>query len=63
MARSGHAISVLTRTAVPDDLHILEEGLPALPQIGVSLAFSGPRPSALAQAFGAHIRDALSVLG
>jgi len=31
IARSGHAISVLTRMAVPPDLHIVSAGLPPLP--------------------------------
>jgi DNA-binding transcriptional LysR family regulator len=46
IARSGHAISVLTRSAVPPDLHVVSRGLPPLPTIGVALE-------------GAHIRAAL----
>ncbi|MBD9628165.1 LysR family transcriptional regulator [Ensifer sp. ENS06] len=56
IARSGHAISVLTRTAVPSDLHIISaELLPMLPTIGIALEFAEPRPSALVKALAAHI--------
>jgi len=37
IARSGHAISVLTRTAVPFDLHVVSAGLPLLPTISIAL--------------------------
>jgi DNA-binding transcriptional LysR family regulator len=40
IARSGHAISVLTQTAVPPDLHIVSAGLPLLPAIGIALEFA-----------------------
>lgn len=56
IARSGHAISVLTRTAVPPDLHIVRAGLPTLPEIGIALEFADQRPSAAARALGDHIR-------
>lgn len=61
MARSGQAVTVLTRTAVPDDLEMLGEdrGLPALPAVGLTLAFDRERPSALTAAFAAHVRKAL----
>ena len=63
IARSGHAISVLTRTAVPPDLHIVTAGLPPLPEIGIALAFAEQRPSSVASALGDHIRDVLPTLG
>jgi len=62
IARSGHAISVLTRTAVPPDLHIVTAGLPALPTIGIALEFADIRPSQAAEALGSHIRAVLPTL-
>ncbi|MDQ0436272.1 DNA-binding transcriptional LysR family regulator [Kaistia dalseonensis] len=62
IARSGHAISVLTRTAVPPDLHIVSAGLPPLPTIGIALEFAEPRPSPAAKALGDHIRKVLPEL-
>ncbi len=61
MARSGQAVIVLTRTAVPDDLQILSsgEGLPDLPSVGVTLAFARAEPTALTAAFAAHVRKFL----
>lgn len=59
IARSGHAISVLTRTAVPPDLHIVQTGLPPLPALGIAVEFADQRPSAAAAALGAHIRAEL----
>lgn len=59
VARSGQAISVVTRCAVPPDLHVLEEGLPALPDIGITLAYASPNPSAAAQAFGDFVAEKL----
>jgi DNA-binding transcriptional LysR family regulator len=58
MARSGQAVIVLTRTAVPDDLEMLgaEHGLPDLPSVGVKLAFDREAPTALTAAFAAHVR-------
>lgn len=63
IARSGHAISVLTRTAVPPDLHIVTAGLPPLPEIGIALEFAEQRPSSIASALGNHIRAVLPRLG
>ncbi|KPF72681.1 LysR family transcriptional regulator [Bosea sp. AAP35] len=63
IARSGHAISVLTRMAVPPDLHIVLGGLPPLPAIGIALEFSASRPSPPAIALGEHIRAVLPTLG
>lgn len=62
IARSGHAISVLTRTAVPPDLHIVRTGLPQLPSIGIALEFADQRPSAAAMALGEYIRTELPKL-
>lgn len=59
ITRAGHAVSVLTRTAVPPDLHIVEDGLPELPTIGIALEFSENRPSSAAATLGAHIRRVL----
>jgi DNA-binding transcriptional LysR family regulator len=59
IARSGHAISVLTRVAVPPDLHIVHAGLPTLPTIGIALEFADARPSVAAKALGDHIRSVL----
>jgi len=62
IARSGHAISVLTRTAVPPDLHIVSAGLPPLPTIGIALEFAELRPSSAVKALGDHIRTVLPAL-
>ncbi|WP_181011874.1 LysR substrate-binding domain-containing protein [Bosea psychrotolerans] len=62
IARSGHAISVLTRTAVPPDLHIVSAGLPVLPAIGIALEFAELRPSSAARALGDHIAAVLPSL-
>lgn len=62
IARSGQAISVLTRMAVPPDLHVVTAGLPALPRIGIALDFADPRPSLAARALAEHIRAVLPTL-
>ena len=62
IARSGHAISVLTQTAVPPDLHIISSGLPPLPTIGIGVEFAEPRPSSATKALGDHIRAVLPTL-
>ena len=59
ITRSGHAISVLTRTAVPFDLRIVSAGLPLLPTIGIALEFSKAKPSVLATTLAEHIRVVL----
>lgn len=61
LARSGQAVTVLTRSAVPDDLQVLPPGpgLPDLPSVGLTLAFDRATPGAPAAAFAAHIRRAL----
>jgi len=62
IARSGHAISVLTETAVPPDLHAVRSGLPRLPTIGIAIEFAEGRPSLTARALGDHVRRALPAL-
>ena len=59
VARSGQAISVVTRSAVPPDLHVVRDGLPPLPGIGITLAHASPNPSAAAQAFGEFVAHKL----
>lgn len=59
VTRSGQAISVVTRSAVPPDLHVLERPLPPLPKIGISLAYASPNPSAAVQTFGNFVRGNL----
>jgi len=64
VVRSGQAITVLTRTAVPPDLQILprSSGLPKLPSVGISLR-TGPRNSStLLSHFEAHVRAVLPAL-
>lgn len=62
IARSGHAISVLTRTAVPPDLYVVTSGLPPLPTIGVTVEVAEARPSSAVKALGDHIRRVLPTL-
>jgi DNA-binding transcriptional LysR family regulator len=59
--RSGQALAVIARSAIPPDLQILgpESGLPNLPALGIIIAFDRPRPSALATAFAEHARAVL----
>ena len=59
VARSGQAVSVVTRAAVPDDLHALGAPLPPLPDIGISLAYASTRPPAVVRAFGAFVEENL----
>jgi len=63
VARSGQAISVITRSAVPGDLHVLGAPTPALPDIGISLAYASTRPSALVRAFGEFVATNLRPKG
>jgi DNA-binding transcriptional LysR family regulator len=62
IARSGHAVSVITRTAVPSDLAVVEGQLPPLPTIGIAVEYAEQRPSAAVRAFGEHIRAVLPTL-
>lgn len=59
VARSGQAISVVTRAAVPNDLCVLEAPMPPLPDIGISLAYASTRPSAVVRAFGEFVEGNL----
>ncbi|RJG40426.1 LysR family transcriptional regulator [Mesorhizobium sp. DCY119] len=60
MARSGLAISVMTKEPVPPDLFILSAPLPALPRLGVKIAFADGDQSPATIAFADHIRHVLS---
>lgn len=65
VVRSGQAIAVLTRAAVPGDLALLSNaatGLPDLPKIGLTLRMDGKRASPLTRAFEAHVRALLPTL-
>lgn len=55
IARSGLAISVATRAAVPGDLSIVTAGLPPLPKLGISLAYASARPSPASRSFGRFV--------
>ena len=58
VVRSGQALAVLKRSAVPTDLRIFgpQYNLPPLPALGIAIAFDRARPSALVTAFADHIR-------
>ena len=60
VTRSGQAISVVTQSAVPSDLLVLDAPLPPLPHIGISLAYASPSPSAIVQAFGDFVSSNLA---
>jgi DNA-binding transcriptional LysR family regulator len=64
VVRSGQAIAVLTRTAVPRDLQILgaPSGLPKLPSVGISVRTARRYSSRLLSGFEAHIRSVLPTL-
>ncbi|MFC5066489.1 LysR family transcriptional regulator [Flaviflagellibacter deserti] len=64
VVRSGQAIAVLTKAAVPVDLCILSKtaGLPDLPKIGLILRMDERRASPITRAFEAHIRTVLPTL-
>lgn len=62
VARSGLAISVMTREAVPSDLHILDKPLPSLPRLGILIAIAQPEPVPAVEAFADHIRRVLPTL-
>ncbi|WP_114008067.1 LysR family transcriptional regulator [Cohaesibacter intestini] len=62
IARSGHALSVLTQSAVPEDLYVVTDRLPPLPAIGITLEVADQRSSAAASALADHIRSQLPVL-
>jgi DNA-binding transcriptional LysR family regulator len=64
VVRSGQAVAVITRTAVPADLHVLDADpdLPVLPEVGITLKIAPARPSPLTTAFAAHVRQMLPLL-
>lgn len=63
VVRSGQAIAVLTRAAVPDDLAVLSNtGLPPLPTIGLTVRLDEQRASPITRAFAQHIRTMLPTL-
>lgn len=64
VVRSGQAIAVLTRTAVPDDLQILssESGLPRLPSVGIGVMVDSKQPAAVVRAFAQHVRQVLPTI-
>lgn len=61
VVRSGQAVAVLTRSAVPPDLRIQSRasGLPSLPQIGLTIRLDARRAAPLTRAFAAHLRATL----
>lgn len=64
VVRSGQAIAVLTRTAVPDDLRILtaDSGLPPLPSLEIAVTLDRAQPAPVVSAFADHIRAVLPTL-
>ncbi|NUS20144.1 MAG: LysR family transcriptional regulator [Mesorhizobium sp.] len=62
VARSGLAISVMAEEAVPPDLNILGAPLPALPGLGILVAFADAERSPAVEAFADHIRKVLPSL-
>lgn len=64
VVRSGQAIAVLTRTAVPEDLRVLppESGLPPLPGVGIGLTVDSDQPSAVVSAFAEHVQLVLPLI-
>ena len=61
VVRSGQAIAVLTRSAVPADLKILAGagGLPPLARIGITIRIAERHAAPLARAFAEHVRIVL----
>jgi DNA-binding transcriptional LysR family regulator len=64
LVRSGQAFAIMTQTAVPADLAILngDPALPPLPAVGITLKFGRKRASHLTTAFAEHIRLTLPLL-
>lgn len=64
VVRSGQAIAIITKSAVPPDLHILppSTGLPKLPSIGVTIKTARRNSSQLLRSFEAHVRAVLPTL-
>lgn len=59
VTRSGQAVSVITQSAVPEDLHVLPDALPPLPGLGIALAYATSRPPPIAVAFGEFVTNNL----
>ncbi|MAY60757.1 MAG: LysR family transcriptional regulator [Rhizobiales bacterium] len=59
VTRSGLAVSVMTEKSVPPDLHVLGDPLPALPRLGMRVAYAETGRSPAARAFGEHIAKVL----
>lgn len=64
VVRSGQAVAVLTRSAVPSDLRVQgrASGLPQLPRIGIAIRFDERHAAPLTRAFAGHLRTVLPVL-
>jgi DNA-binding transcriptional LysR family regulator len=64
VVRSGQAITVLTQSAVPPDLHVLppDSGLPALPSVGITVRTTRRNASRLLSSFESHIKSVLPTL-
>ena len=60
IVRSGLAISVVTRAAVPKDVVVLQDILPPLPEIGISIAYASTRPSPTVTSLGSFIETQLA---
>ena len=60
ITRSGQAISVITRSAAPRDLFVLDGLVPPLPDIGISLAYAAPQPSVIVKTFGSFVESRLA---
>ncbi|MEW5420810.1 LysR family transcriptional regulator [Amorphus sp. 3PC139-8] len=61
VARSGQAISVITRTATPPDLFILDDPMPVLPSIEIALSYASGSQSATVRTFGDYIHEQIRV--
>jgi DNA-binding transcriptional LysR family regulator len=61
VVRSGQAVAVLTRSAVPPDLRILQPalGLPALPEVGLTIRMIRGHAAPLTRAFAEHVAATL----
>lgn len=64
VVRSGQAVTVLTRPAVPPDLEVLPRasGLPRLPSVGITVRTAPRSSSALLGHFESHIREILPAI-
>lgn len=64
VVRSGQAVAVLTRSAVPSDLRILPraDNLPNLPRIGLTLRLDERHAAPLIRTFATHLRAVLPSL-